>query len=125
MRWDEWRFSARLAWQDRWVRWTMICTVLFYIIMTSFILSRLLPQGIRVGVITLHYNIYLGIDDVRPWPWVFLSPGIMLAVLLVNYGIALELFRGNELAARTLVAVSSAIALLWGVSSFFITAVNL
>ncbi len=125
MRWDQWRFSARLAWQDRWVRWTMICTVLFYIVMTAFVLSRLIPPGLRSGVLTLHYNVYLGIDEVRSWPWVLLSPGIMLAVILANLTLAFGIFRHDELAARTLLAVTVAVALLWGVGSFFMTAVNL
>ncbi len=125
MRWSDWRFSARLAWQNRTARWTMICTVLFYIAMTGVILSRLIPVGLRSGVLTLHYNVYLGIDEVRPWPWVFFSPAIMLGILLLNDVFALGLFRQDELAARTLFVITSALVLLWGVASFFTAAVNL
>jgi len=103
----------------------MICTVLFYIAMTGVILSRLIPVGLRSGVLTLHYNVYLGIDEVRPWPWVFFSPAIMLGILLLNDVFALGLFRQDELAARTLFVITSALVLLWGVASFFTAAVNL
>ena len=107
------------------VKWTMICTVLFYSAMTGGILFRLIPIGLRSGVLTLHYNIYLGIDEVRPWPWIFLAPMMMLGIILVNQTIAFGMFRHHELAARTLVILTTVFTLLWGVSSFFTMSVNL
>ena len=125
MKWDAWRFSAHLAWQDAFVRWTTVVPGAVTVTWISYYLWRLIPEGLRSGVLVLHYNIYLGIDDVRAWPWIFLSPGIMLLILLTNTSIAFGLYRTDTLAARTLMVVSVVLVAIWIVSSFFLIHVNL
>ncbi len=125
MRWDEWRFSAKRAWQDSFVKWMTVCTVLFHVAMSAFALHALLPQGARARILTVHYTIYLGIDDVRPWQWILLLPAILLLILFVNGVVACGLFRQDKLAAKTLVAFSVLLTLVWGVNLFFLVSVNL
>lgn len=125
MRWDEWRFSAKRAWQDSFVKWTTVFTVLFHVTMSVYALHALLPQGARARILTVHYNMYLGIDDVRAWQWILLLPAILLLILLVNGIVACGLFRQEELAAKTLVAFSALITLIWSVNLFFLVSVNL
>lgn len=124
MRWEEWKFSARLAVQDVFVRWTGLAAIIMVIGMSSFLLWRLLPEGWRSGVITIHYNVYLGIDDVRPWPWIFALPGAALIVLLVDILIAFGMFRHSALASRTIIAMGGVAAILWAIGIFFIILVN-
>ena len=124
MKWDEWRFSARLAWQDHFVRWTTLGTAIFCCVITGFVLWKLLPIGLRSGVLTFHYTIYLGIDDVRAWPWIFYPLGTMFGVFLLNLLISLGVFRQDELAARALVGLAGGIAVIWGVGMVFLTRVN-
>lgn len=124
MRWEEWKFSARLATQDRFIRWTAIGTAVLIMGMSAFFLWRLLPEGWRSGVITLHYNVYLGIDDVRAWPWLFALPGAAIATAAVDILFALGFFRQNKLASRTIVAVGFIAAVLWALGSFFLILVN-
>jgi hypothetical protein len=125
MKWDAWRFSTKLAWQDRVIRWVLLATLVFFVGWSVFLLWRLIPEGTRSGVLILHYNIYLGIDDVRSWPWIFLFPGIMLGVLGLNTGFAVSLFRTDVLAARSLVILSAFLTAIWAIASFFLILVNL
>jgi len=125
MRWAEWRFSAKLGWQNRFIRWLTIVNALVIVFMSVFVLWRLIPEGLRASVLTMHYNVYLGIDDVRDWRWIFLLPGAMLVVFAGNLLFALGIYRHHALAAKVLVAFSSALTVLWCVGSFFIVLVNL
>lgn len=124
MQWSDWRFSAKRAWQNRYIRWVALGNGLVIIAGTSFFLWRLIPIGMRNGMLVLHYNVYLGIDNVQPWPWIFAVPGTMLLIYLVNTLTALGLFRPDELAAKTLIAASGVLTIIWIVGSYFIMRVN-
>jgi hypothetical protein len=124
MRWEEWRFSARLAWQDRFVRWTSVASVAIVVAMSVFLLVRLIPEGLRTGVLSLHYTIYLGIDDVGPWPWIFLVPAGMIILLLVDGAILYGIFRRHALAARAFAGLALVTSIVWALTSFFLIAVN-
>jgi hypothetical protein len=121
---DEWRFSAKLAWQDRFVRWMTVATFALAFGMSVFVLWRLIPEGLRAGVLTMHYTIYLGIDDVRTWPWIFLLPAGMMSLMSVSVLCTFGLFRRDPLAAKTLSATLLASAVLWSFSVFFLIIVN-
>lgn len=125
MTWDEWRFSARLAWQDPFIRWMTIITALFSVGMSAFFLWKLIPAGMRASVLTLHYNVYLGIDEVGPWRWIFIVPSMMFGVLMVNTVFAFGSFRNHPTAARAATVLTALMAVLWGVGSFFLMFVNL
>ncbi len=122
---DEWRFSAKFAWQDWFIKWLLILNAVFIICISSYTLWRLIPEGLRSGMLTLHYTIYLGIDEVRPWPWIFILPLTMLFVWAVNFFTALGLYRKDKLAARTLVAVLTLINVVSIICLFFIVVVNI
>ena len=124
MRWGEWKFSAQRAVQDPWIRWTTVSTVVLLVGMSAYYLIRVLPDGWRSGATTLHYNVYLGIDDVRPWPWAFAVPGIAIAVAALDTLVALGLHRQDTLASRTLAVVGLVSAVLWTVAVFFLVLVN-
>ena len=125
MRLDEWRFSAALAWRDPFMRWASACAAALVLVVTAFVLWRLVPEGVRSGVIVMHYSMYLGIDDVRAWPWLFAIPGGMIAILLVNALVAAGVYRADALAARVLVGLSCALAIIWAVGSYFLVRINL
>lgn len=125
MTWDEWRFSAKLAWQDRCVKWLTIANASLLTVTSMFVLWRLIPEGARSGVLTYHYSIYLGIDDVRGWPWVFMLPGGGLLIFAFNTVVSLGLFRADVLAARSLSALATAILLVGSIGSFFLVLINL
>lgn len=120
----EWRFSAKMAWQDPFIRWVGVFSALATFGSSGFMLWKLIPEGVRSGVLTMHYTIYLGIDDVRYWPWVFVIPGGLCAVLLGNGVIACGLYRTDKVASRALMGLAAAIILIGSVSSFFLILIN-
>lgn len=73
----------------------------------------------------MHYTIYIGIDDVRSWQWLFFVPGVALATVITDFAIALGLFRRHPLASRTLAATSFVTAVVWAIGSFFLINVNI
>lgn len=125
MRLEEWKFSARLGLQDHWLRITSLLSLLVVLGMGAYVLFRLLPEGFASGVITMHYNVYLGIDDVRPWPWVFAIPGTALGLVVIDTLLALGLFRKHPMAARTVTSVGLAAAVVWAIGAFFLMLVNI
>jgi hypothetical protein len=125
MRWEEWKFSARLGLQDQWLRVTFLLAIVIVLGMSGFMFWRILPDALHTGVVTMHYNVYLGIDDVRPWPWIFTIPGAALGLLLIDGLMGLGLFRKHPLAARTLTTIGLSAALVWGIGTFFLTLVNI
>lgn len=120
----EWRFSAKMAWQDTFIRWVTVLSALSTVTASTYMLWKLIPEGIRAGVLTLHYTIYLGIDDVRTWPWVFVIPGTMLVIFLTNSAIAFGLYRTDRVASRALVGLAAAVVLVGCISSFFLILIN-
>ncbi len=124
MRWVDWKFSTRLAAQDSFVRWPILAAMLIVVGMSSFFLWRLLPEGWQSGVITLHYNVYLGIDDVRSWPWMFAIPASAIGLLLLDMAMVVALHRHNPLASRMISMVCFVSAVLWALGSFFLILIN-
>lgn len=100
-------------------------TAFIFFITTIFFLKRLIPEGIRSGVLVFHYTVYLGIDDVRPWRWVFAYPAGMLGILILNTVCAFGLYRRDPTAANVLLGVSLALCIVWCVGTFFLLSINL
>lgn len=125
MRLDDWRFSAKRAWQNRFMRWTTIVTGLVIVAASVFFLWRLIPEGLRSGILVMHYNVYLGIDNVQAWQWIMVFPAGMMAIYLINILTALGLYRPDELAAKTLVGFTAALTVLWCTSLFFLVLINI
>ena len=121
----EWRFSALLAWQDAFIRWTTVLAATVTLAMSVFVLLKLIPEGVRSGTVTMHYSIYLGIDDVRSWPWLFEIPAGLMAVLLVNTAVSFGLYKSDVLAARTFAGIALSIISIASIGSFFLVLINL
>ncbi len=124
MKWAAWRFSAYRAWQDPFLRYTFVVSGICILGMGAFVLFKLIPEGIRSSVLTLHYNVYLGIDDVKPWWWIVYPVVGMIALFFLNAVCALGIFREDPLAARALAVVTAFMVLLWSLHLFFLVFVN-
>lgn len=122
---DEWRFSLDVAWDDPWYRWQSIATALFAIAGSAFFLMRMIPEGVRSGLLVLHYNLYVGIDEVHPWPWVIVLTAGMLVLVGIDLFASGILFRRDRIASRVLLCTATIFALLALAGGFFLTLVNL
>jgi hypothetical protein len=85
-----WLFSAKRAWQEPYVK---VLTCLVFSLMlggVSYFLWKMLP---RVGVVpsfVLHTNLYLGIDNVGSWRWLFLLPTVWVSVTVLDLLLAIS-----------------------------------
>lgn len=122
---DEWKFSLDVAWDDPWYRWQSVATILLVIGGSAFFLWRMIPEGLQSGLLVLHYNLYVGIDEVQPWPWVFALPAGLLAIVATDLVASGFLFRHDRIASRVLLCAASTFVLLALVGAFFLSLINL
>lgn len=122
---DEWKFSLDVAWDDPWYRWQSLATAAGALIGGVLILVRLIPEGLQSGILVFHYNLYVGIDDVQPWPWmivVIVGFFVIVALDLLASGF---LFRRDRLASRVVLCMATGFTILALIGAFFIMRVNL
>jgi hypothetical protein len=121
---EEWKFSLEVAWDDPWYRWQSIVTIAATAIGSLFFLWRLIPEGLRSGVLVFHYNLYFGIDEVLPWQWIFAYPAALMLIVLINFFAAGDLFRKDRIASRALLTMSTLFVAISLVGAFFLISVN-
>ncbi len=110
--------------RDRLIFWSSFFSVALWLLTSAWVIWKLFPEGKRAGILVLHYTVYLGIDDVRPWPWVFRSIGIVAGIAIVNAIVSLLVIQKDALAARAMSMLTTAIVILWSVSQIFVVRVN-
>jgi hypothetical protein len=121
---SEWRLAIEITWDDPWLKWQTIATVALFAVVTTLFLLRLIPIGVRNGTLVFHYNLYLGIDDIRPWPRVFFPPAVAAFVLAADLSASFLLFRHDRIASRILLSTASAFMILYAIGAAFIMIVN-
>ena len=124
MDWSAWAFSAKLAWRHPWVRWLSVATALMFFGATGFYLWRIIPAAQQNGAAVMHYNIYLGIDDVRVWPWVFAWPLLWLTVTVTDLLWAYGQYREDPLVSYALVALAFFWGFPWASALFYLSLIN-
>lgn len=125
MKLSEWRFSLEVAWDDAWFRWETIVTTLGYLVGLGIWMKRMIPIGLRDGLLVFHYNPYLGIDEVQPWQTMFVYIGISFAVLVINFILSFQLFRHDRMASRVVLVSSTIFVALLMAGAHFIASVNI
>jgi hypothetical protein len=121
---DEWKFSLEVAMDDPWVRWQSVMTFSATAIGSIFFLWRLIPEGLRSGVLVFHYNLYIGIDEVHAWQWILAYPVVLIGIVLINFLAAVYLFRTDRFAGMTLLGMSTLFVSIALIGGFFLISVN-
>ena len=103
---EGWVLSARLAWSRPAMRWTAILALTVCIAVSVWFLVVTAPAAERHDAFVFHYNIYLGTDDVRAWPWVFSLPAAWLVLTLADMTAAFGLYRTDLFSSRALAALA-------------------
>lgn len=124
MRFEDWKFSFAIAWDDPWCRWQSIGTILFTCVGLGFLLQKMIPIGLQNTLLIFHYNLYLGIDEIQHWTMSFVYAGVLLGVILLNLLLSFFLFRRDRIASRTLLFAATIFALLFLLGARAIVAVN-
>jgi len=100
---EGWLYSARRAWQRPLLKWTTVATGLLVVASTLFFLWNMILARQQNGTVILHYNIYLGIDEVRPWWWLFFLPAIWIVLTVVDLFLAYGSYQHDPQFAGSLV----------------------
>lgn len=125
MPWSAWILSAKQAWSRPLFRMTAMLSLAVMIASATFFLWRVLPARQSSGQLIFHYSIYLGIDDVRTWAWIFLLPGAGMAFVCADVALAYALYRTDAFAAQGLLYVACGWSILWAAALYYLSAVNL
>lgn len=121
---DGWMFSARLAWGRPWLRWASVFALVLSLGTGTWFVSQVLPVARANGAFAFHYNIYVGIDDVRGWGWVFVLPAAWIVLTMLDILLAFGTYRADQILASSLVGLALLWSLPWAVALFYLTVVN-
>ena len=116
--------SARLAWHRPLFRVLTILLMLFVVCMDAVFVVKTAPTVHAATTFVLHYNVYLGIDDVRSWGWVFFWPGIWLGASLAGIVAALSVYQRDALLAFGLMSWMIAWSIPWAMGLFYLMTLN-
>lgn len=76
-------------------------------------------------LISLHYNIYFGIDLLGPWYRIFLLPSFGLIFLVINFFLGLALYNREKIFSYFLAGTTSLVQIIFILATFFIVLINL
>jgi hypothetical protein len=124
MRFEEWKFSFAVAWDDTWCRWQSIGTVIFTCTAIVILLQKMIVVGMQNSLLIFHYNMYLGIDEVQHWSMAFLYAGLLLAVVCIDLLWSFFLFRRDRIASRMLLFAATIFAIIFLLGASAIVSVN-
>lgn len=117
-------FSAKLAWQRPVFRFTSVIPFVVCLAASIVFLLTLIPSHVRGGMLVMHYNVYLGIDEVHPWPYIIILPSVWLMMTIADLFIAYGIFRKDPQLAWSLNVLAILFALPWCFALFYLTRMN-
>lgn len=94
--------SARLAWRRPWFRVLSLLLILFVVGSNVAYLLRMQPVIRDASTMVFHANVYVGIDDVRSWPWMFLWPAVWQAFAIGSIVAACAVYQRDSLLAYSI-----------------------
>jgi len=124
MRWKAMILSMKLAWQRPFFKWSTLVIGLLLVSTVSLFLIRVIPVARRDGMAVLHYNIYLGADNVQDWGWTFLLPAVWFVTTLGAWLWAGMAYHRDRHLTYALIAVNLLGCLPWIGALFYLTLVN-
>lgn len=121
---DAWLFSARLAWGRPWLRWASVVALIVSLGTGTWFVAQVFPSARANSTFAFHYNIYVGIDDLRGWGWVLVLPAAWLILTLSDILIAFGMYRADQILSSALVGLALLWSLPWTVALFYLTVIN-
>lgn len=116
--------SARLAWGRPALRVASIAALTISSLVGVWFIFQIFPSARANGTFAYHYNIYVGIDDLRGWWWIFALPGIWVGLTVFDLSVAFGLYRTDSVLASSLFVLSLLWSLPWSVALFYLTVIN-
>ena len=110
---------------DRVARALILAAAILNILTWGLLATRLLPLVVKGGIIALHYNVYLKVNDVGLATWAFLPAGIGLVILVLNAFLAAKAYTSSRILALALLSVTVFYELLALLAGVFIILINI
>lgn len=124
MSFGAWALSARLAWSRPWLRVASIIAIGLSCTIGTWYIFQILPSARENGTFAYHYNIYVGIDDLRGWWWVFALPAMWIGLTVLDVLTAYGLYRTDAILSSALVGMALLWSLPWSFALFYLTVMN-
>lgn len=123
---EQWLFSAKRAWQDPWVKVVTITTLLFMVGGSAWFIARMaaLHGQATGGLMVLHYNIYVGIDAIGPWGWIFLFPAAWLVLVMADLVWAYGIYREDLYQAWSFLLLAMLWSIPWMMALWHLVRIN-
>ncbi len=112
--------SARLAWHRPWFRALTLGLLGFALVASIAFLVALEPVIRESNTIVFHTNVYFGIDDVRPWQWIFLWPGLWVSTVIGGVLAAFGVYQRDALLAYSLLVWLLAWSCPWAIGLYYL-----
>ncbi|MBD3281776.1 hypothetical protein GF391_03450 [Candidatus Uhrbacteria bacterium] len=125
MIWDEWRFSSRIAWENPLMRWGMIATLISLLAASAYSGYRLFSLSLPSGYVVTHYTVYLGIDQVLPYPWLILILLVPVVLISATMTLGYYFYRQDVLAGASLLTLSAITTVIWIIQLFHLIKINI
>lgn len=125
MKWEEWRFNLRFAWENRFLKFMSILILTTLIINSTISTVRLMQAGLSSGDLVTHYTVYLGIDQILPLPWLVLIVGVPIVLIFATIFFSFMLYRQDGIAGFALLALAGMSALFWSWHLYNLVKINI
>lgn len=119
-----WLFSAKLAWSRHWIKFATFAALGLSVAGSIWFLGRVVPIAEASGTFAYHYTIYFGIDDLRPWWWVFILPAVWVGMTIIDLLFAYGTYRKEPILASCLFAMAALWGIPWLFTLFYLALIN-
>ncbi len=113
--------KTNLFFKDKNILINLIFSISLFLLNLVYTYYHAHPQ---VEPIALRYSIYLGVDLIGPWYYVFLIPLISIVIIIINFIIAYFIFIKTKIIAYFLALSSSLLQILLLIATILIKLLN-
>ncbi len=113
--------------EDLWVKINFVVSVLVNVTLWGALYFKLHPLSYlsELGQISLHYNIYFGIDNIGPWYNVFIIPILGLIIIILNNTLAYIFFLQEKMISYLFIFSQTIIQIILFLAGMFVILLNI
>lgn len=100
-----------IFWRDLVIRYLTIVSLFFQAGLWLLIIIKILPIANEADFLSLHYNIYFGIDLIGNWYRIFIVPSVGLIFFIINMALIVLLYKREKFLSYFLAASNALIGL--------------
>jgi hypothetical protein len=100
-----------IFWRDVLIRWCTLLTLIFYSTTWILFVIKILPLAREMEFLSLHYNIYFGIDLIGQWYKALIIPGVGLIFFTVNTTLVFFFYKRDKFLSRLLAMCNALVGL--------------